>query len=68
MLINPKWKVRPTIDLIYGTMKFLTCTYHGWWGACMMIHTCRWKNHLPSDKRDQISQVVTQGITVRERK
>ena len=39
------------------------------WGfARMMIHAWRWKHHLPSDKHDQIYQVVTQIITTRKGK
>ena len=44
-LMNPKRKVIPTIMFIDGTMIVLICKYHSF----MMIHSCPWKHHLPSD-------------------
>ena len=67
-LMNPQWKVRPTIAFKDGTMKFSTCKYHDGGYSRMMIHTCRWKHHLPSGKPDKDLQVVTQIIHFREGK
>ena len=50
--MNPQWKVRPRISFIYVTMKVLTCKYNDGGGACIMIHACLWKHHLPSDQSD----------------
>ena len=59
--MNPKWKVKPTIDFIDSTMKVLTCKYHDGKDARMPIHAFCWNHHLPSDQPDQILQVVTQS-------
>ena len=32
----------------------------------MMIHAFYWKHHLPSNKPDQISKVITQSIAIRK--
>ena len=66
--MNPQWKFRPTIYFIDGTTNVLKYKYHGGGDAHMMIYECCGKNHLPSDKPDQILQVVTKIRTIRKGK
>ena len=66
LLIDPQWTFRPTIAFIEITMKVLTFKYHDRGDLRMMIHSYRWKQHVPSDQRDQILQSVNQSRSVRK--
>ena len=67
-LMNPAWKIRPSIAFIKGIPRVLTCLDHNGGNSNRMIHTCRWKHALPCNQPDQIAQVVTQSRTVKKTK
>ena len=65
-LLNPLWKIRPSIAFINGIPRVLTCQDHNGGSTNRMIHTCRWKHALPCNQPDQIAQVVIQSRTVKK--
>ena len=67
-LLNPEWKIQPTIAFINGTPKILTCEDHDGGKDEIVIHTCRWEHTLPASISDQISQAVIQSRTIRRGK
>jgi predicted GIY-YIG superfamily endonuclease len=67
-LLNPEWKIRPSIAFMNGVPRVLTCEDHDNGSNDIMIHPCRWKHSLPSDQSDQIAQVVVQSRTIRRGK
>ena len=67
-LLNPEWKIQPTIAFINGTPKILTCEDHDGGKDEIVIHTCRWEHTLPASISDQVSQAVIQPRTVRRGK
>jgi predicted GIY-YIG superfamily endonuclease len=67
-LLNPKWKIRPSIAFLNNTPRILTCEDHNGGSVDIMIHTCRWKHHLPCEQSDQIAQIVVQSRTVKRAK
>jgi hypothetical protein len=64
-LLNPKWKVSPSIAFVDGTPYILSCKSHN--GGCkhLHIHCCRWENNLPSALSDQLCHAVIQPRTVK---
>ena len=68
LLLNPKWKVSPSIAFIDGCPRVLTCEDHNNGTKDMMIHTCRLPHCLPCAQPDQIAQVVVQSRTIRQGK
>ena len=67
-LLNPEWQVRPSIALINGVPKIMTCNDHDGSSSKRTIHTCRWSHNLPCNQPDQIAQIVTQSRTVKRGK
>ena len=54
-LLNPKWKVRPSVAFIEGQGPcVLTCKAHDGGTKLHMIHACHWKNNLSSKRPDQL--------------
>jgi hypothetical protein len=67
-LLNPEWKIRPSIAFINGVPRVLTCEDHDNGSSDIMIHPCRWEHSLPCEQSDQVAQVVVQSRTVRRGK
>lgn len=57
-LLNPEWKILPTIAFIDGVPKVLTSKIHHNGSTYMMIHPSRWHHNLPAIQPDQIAHVV----------
>lgn len=58
-LMNPDWKVMPSISLVEGKGPcVLTCREHDGGTNKFMIHQCKWKHNLPARRSDQLAQVV----------
>ena len=66
-LLNPDWKVMPTIviDIEKGPMS-LTCKDHNKGNAKYMLHTCRQPDHIiPAMRPDQLAPCVNRPRTVK---
>ena len=61
ILMNPKWKVLPSVAFVDGTSQVMTCKDHNNVSDYMMIHPCRWDNNIPAAQSDKISQVGIQS-------
>ena len=68
LLLNPKWKIRPSLAFVDGARRILTCEDHNGGSVDIMIHPCRWKHNLPCEQLDQIAQVVVQSQTIKRAK
>jgi len=66
-LLNPNWKVKPSIAFIDGLGPVvLTCRDHENGSRLKMIHTCRQPNHiLPAKLSDQLCHAVIQSRTIK---
>jgi len=59
ILLNPEWKVLPSIAFVEGKGPFvLTCAEHDGGTKELYIHPCRWKHNLCSKCPDQLCQAV----------
>ena len=67
-LLNPKWKILPTIAFIDGVPRVHTSKICHNGSTDMMIHPSRWHHNLPARQPDQIAHVVVQSRTVRHGK
>ena len=58
-LLNPKWKVQPSIVFVEGQGPcVLTCKHYDGRAKLHMIHTYYWKTTLPSKRPDQLCQAL----------
>ena len=67
-LQNPDWKVFPTISLVDGYSRVLTCKYC--YDRCNLIHIhyCRCRTNIPSPVSDQFWHAVVKTRTVKHMK
>ena len=65
ILMNPKWKVLPSVALVEGIPQVMTCKYHDNGSDYIMIHPCCWDHNLPAAQSDQIAQVVIQSLLIK---
>ena len=64
-LFNPNWKVQPSIAFVDGCPRVLTCNNHNKGSNLFMIHPCRWKHNLPTERSDQLCHAVVKCRTIR---
>jgi hypothetical protein len=65
-LLNPAWKIMPSIAIFDEGPVVLTCRDHDGGNSKFMIHTCRQPNHiLPSKHSDQLAHAVIQSRTIK---
>ena len=67
-LMNPEWKIRPSIAFINNSPQVMTCLDHKNGTSEMMIHPYRWKHCLSADQPDQIAEIVVQSLTIKKAK
>ena len=65
ILMNPKWKVLPSVAFVDGIPQVMICKDHNNGSYYMMIHPFHWDHNLPAAQSDQISQVVIQSRLIK---
>ena len=65
ILMNPKWKVLPSVAFVDGTSQVMTCKDHNNVSDYMMIHPCLWKHNIPAAQSDKIAQVFKQSLLIK---
>ena len=68
LLLNPKWKVLPTIAFIDGNPRVFTCKDHNDGNIKFHLHCCRWKTNFPAPLSDQLCHAVMKPRTTRNMK
>ena len=58
VLMNPKWKVLPSVSFVDSFTQVMTWKYHNNGSDYMMIHPCRWEHNLPAAQSDQNQREV----------
>ena len=61
ILMNPKWKVLPSVSFVDSFTQVMTWKYHNNGSDYMIIHPCLWKHNIPEYQSDKIAQVVIQS-------
>ena len=67
-LQNPDWKVIPTIYIVDGYPRVLTCKYNDSGCDLIQIHCCIWRTNVPSPISDQFCHAVVKPRTVKHMK